>query len=351
MDIFELYATPEKHNELQAILTYAAQNHKDQLPASFIEKDIWVTELLRLLYDENLLNDQVVAFKGGTALSKCWKTISRFSEDIDLSIHWTTLLDNETDEVEMWSKTTKSNSQNKKFRNSQTKRLEEWSSDFTDKLNTRLEAYGIENLAAEQVDGSKGEKIQVKYPRLAESEGNSYLLDYVLLEFGARNRGKPTKNIKVTTYLSEAIETGSLKLPTAQVEAFAPEYILWEKLTALHQFCTQTKKVETHRLARHWYDTDRLIQDQVVSHLESKEAMYDVIEMKKQRWSQAGVDYESIISGQLQIIPEHGFLSQITEDHNASITGGMFFDTPDSMDVIMARLKKVQAEINKSLLS
>ncbi|GGO84318.1 hypothetical protein GCM10011348_30290 [Marinobacterium nitratireducens] len=44
-----------------------------------------------LLYDENLARDMDVAFKGGTALSKCRRAIERCSEDIDLSIHWADL--------------------------------------------------------------------------------------------------------------------------------------------------------------------------------------------------------------------------------------------------------------------
>lgn len=53
------------------------RKHEDGLPDLFLEKDLWVTEILRLLYEERLLGDYAVAFKGGTALSKCWKAIDR----------------------------------------------------------------------------------------------------------------------------------------------------------------------------------------------------------------------------------------------------------------------------------
>lgn len=50
----------------------------------FVEKDYWVTyALLRL--NESEFSDSVV-FKGGTSLSKGYKLIERFSEDIDLAI-------------------------------------------------------------------------------------------------------------------------------------------------------------------------------------------------------------------------------------------------------------------------
>jgi predicted nucleotidyltransferase component of viral defense system len=68
MNIFEFYTAPAKHNELLEILTIGAQNHPDGLAANFLEKDIWVTEILRLLYEEKLMGEHAIAFKGGTAL-------------------------------------------------------------------------------------------------------------------------------------------------------------------------------------------------------------------------------------------------------------------------------------------
>ena len=91
MHILDFYRDPTKHDELKQLLQLGAQKHPAGLPANFLEKDLWVTEILRLLYEEQLIGDFSVAFKGGTALSKCWKVIDRFSEDIDLSIHWADL--------------------------------------------------------------------------------------------------------------------------------------------------------------------------------------------------------------------------------------------------------------------
>lgn len=54
------------------------------LPSLYIEKDYWVTYILK-----NLANSEykdVAIFKGGTSLSKAYKIIDRFSEDIDLAV-------------------------------------------------------------------------------------------------------------------------------------------------------------------------------------------------------------------------------------------------------------------------
>ena len=49
-----------------------------------IEKDWWVTQVLRVLFSQPYAEH--LSFKGGTSLSKAWNVIERFSEDIDIAI-------------------------------------------------------------------------------------------------------------------------------------------------------------------------------------------------------------------------------------------------------------------------
>src|SRR5215204_3821736 len=49
-----------------------------------LEKDWWVTLTLKALFQSPYA--KYIVFKGGTSLSKCWKAISRFSEDIDIAL-------------------------------------------------------------------------------------------------------------------------------------------------------------------------------------------------------------------------------------------------------------------------
>jgi hypothetical protein len=54
------------------------------IPPEFVEKDYWVTYALYTIFTNEIGKDTV--FKGGTALSKCYNMIERFSEDIDLVV-------------------------------------------------------------------------------------------------------------------------------------------------------------------------------------------------------------------------------------------------------------------------
>jgi hypothetical protein len=54
------------------------------IPPEFVEKDYWVTYALFTIFNDDIGKD--IVFKGGTALSKCFHLIDRFSEDIDLVV-------------------------------------------------------------------------------------------------------------------------------------------------------------------------------------------------------------------------------------------------------------------------
>jgi predicted nucleotidyltransferase component of viral defense system len=56
------------------------------------EKDFWVTWVLDQLFADSELA-RLLMFKGGTSLSKAYRLIERFSEDIDLILDWRTLSD------------------------------------------------------------------------------------------------------------------------------------------------------------------------------------------------------------------------------------------------------------------
>ena len=55
------------------------------MQAQIVEKDFWVCWTLKELFDMPVIGEHLI-FKGGTSLSKVFKVIERFSEDIDVSI-------------------------------------------------------------------------------------------------------------------------------------------------------------------------------------------------------------------------------------------------------------------------
>ncbi len=56
-----------------------------RMEAAILEKDFWVCWILAMIFSDPDLGPHFV-FKGGTSLSKVYKVIDRFSEDVDLGI-------------------------------------------------------------------------------------------------------------------------------------------------------------------------------------------------------------------------------------------------------------------------
>lgn len=70
-----------EHDDFAAFVTAAAA--ESDLAEAFVEKDYWITEILRVIADT--LPGRAI-FKGGTSLSKGWGLLDRFSDDIDLFV-------------------------------------------------------------------------------------------------------------------------------------------------------------------------------------------------------------------------------------------------------------------------
>ena len=75
-----------KLHENKTLFRQAVQFTSDKMEILpiYIEKDYWVTYALYTLFNDEIGKETV--FKGGTALSKCYNMIERFSEDIDLVV-------------------------------------------------------------------------------------------------------------------------------------------------------------------------------------------------------------------------------------------------------------------------
>ncbi len=160
-----------------------------------IEKDMWVTSLLQVVF--GLPYADKFVFKGGSSLSKVWKLIHRFSEDIDLAMD-RSLFGLEGD-----------------LTKKQLKKLRKESSLFVkEKLASDIAAslrdYGIDTYCEVipepdgEGDGTYPEprKIHIAYKSVFDS-GDGYLRPEVLLEVGARSLFEPTSEAFVKSMISE----------------------------------------------------------------------------------------------------------------------------------------------------
>ena len=76
--------TDYNDTERKVMLQQAAD--AESLPEYAVEKDWWVTMVLKAMFQTSVA--EWLEFKGGTSLSKGWRLIERFSEDIDLALSY-----------------------------------------------------------------------------------------------------------------------------------------------------------------------------------------------------------------------------------------------------------------------
>ena len=199
-----------------------------------IEKDIWVCWVLQTLF--SMPGRPRMCFKGGTSLSKVFGVISRFSEDVDVTINHRTENAPKLDPFkEGISKT-------------EIKRIAEEFSNLTVKLVRESIVPYIRRKIEKEFGGDgfwfdidqTGEKLTLGYPSVFDrSDRSRYMSSSVLVEFGGKNSIDPQTSIKVRTEISRFLP--AIELPEAHVDVLDPKRTFWEKATLIHVECNRNK--------------------------------------------------------------------------------------------------------------
>jgi Nucleotidyl transferase AbiEii toxin, Type IV TA system len=216
---------------------------KSGRPPHLLEKDVWVVWALAQLFGSPI--GAHLSFKGGTSLSKAYKVIDRFSEDIDLTYDVRELIPELANPATGGMPPTRS--QSKKWTESIRETLPKWITDTVFPiLNNAIKAQG---LTASLRSESK-ERLFVDYTP-SQNKGYGYVKPSVLLDFGARSTGEPTERHKIVCDAATYID--QISFPVAQTRVMKLERTFCEKATAAHVYCIQGD-LKGERYARHWYD-------------------------------------------------------------------------------------------------
>ena len=222
-------------DELEVYVTRIAAS--TGIPAAHLEKDFWVTEVLRGAANASASTGCSVIFKGGTSLSKVHRMIRRFSEDVDLIVV-----------------------------------LPEGGTGMRD---TTLKAFVAAAETATGIESTVDHKTVTKgvkrttsfaYPTSHQAGG---LKPGVLMEIGTRGGALPNRRLPIQSLIAEHAET--IELPVDFEEAtptslrvLDPVRTLVEKLVLLHHAATDGDERRQTLTARHYYDIDRLLRDDTI---------------------------------------------------------------------------------------
>lgn len=299
-------------------------------PAHLLEKDIWVVYVLSAIYSSPLA--EKLTFKGGTSLSKAYKIIDRFSEDVDLTYDIRELVPDllrESNPIPI------SSSQEKKITSAVRHRLPTWIvSEVLPILESALTALKLE--VSLTISGKENEKLIVAYPAI--KTGTGYAATAIQLEFGARATGEPNHIHEVGCDIAGAIP--QVDFPIARPLVMAAERTFWEKATAAHVYCLQGR-LRGERYSRHWYDLAAIAQsDYYESAVNDRELGKKVAEHKSMFFAEkdatgAKVDYHHAVTGAIQLVPTGESLTALERDYMAMLEDGLLaLHQPDFSELI-----------------
>lgn len=325
-------------DQRELLLVAAAQIGRD--PA-ILEKDLWVVWTLAWLGGSPWADDLV--FKGGTSLSKVHRAIDRFSEDIDLTYDIRRLVkgapQGNPDPLPA------SRSQASKWTDEARDGLRDW---LGNQLVPALQSAAVG--VAAQV-GREGEDVLLRYQTVLEG-APAYLRTAVKLEFGGRATGEPADHAVVTCDLAAAAPD-EFGLPQARIRTMSSARTFWEKVTAMHVHCGQTRP-PAERFARHWFDVACLHRAGLASAALVDRALAGMVVEHKRAFFAPSAKYGSVdlgecLDGRLRILPSEEAGEELRRDYEAMLDAGYLWGWRPGWDEVLTIIEAVEADVNSAV--
>ena len=307
---------------------------KTNLPPQAVEKDAWVTLMLRMIFTSSLANHLI--FKGGTSLSKVFNLIQRFSEDIDLGI----------DRKYLGFEGNLSKGKIRKLRRACHTFV---SADLAELLQKQLVEYGVDKSLFElvventQVSDQDPETITVNYQSLFDDL--SYLPKRVLIEVSARSLIEPNQGVAIKSMIDEHHPETGFSESEFVVNATNPQKTFLEKLILLHEeFQKPQDKIRHLRMSRHFYDIGQILNSEYgQAALKNIELFKSIIAHRKVLTPMKTTNYENLTLQNLNIIPPNDILEKYKSDYKEMQNSMIHGESPDFgvlLDEITEKLKE-----------
>ena len=322
----------ERYSSLQA--TSAKMGYPDYA----VEKDWWVTEILRVL-DSMPVSENMV-FKGGTSLSKAWGIINRFSEDIDLAIN-----------REFFGfKGALSRTQVGKLRDASCHYL---TGQFITDFQKAIDAYGL-GIKPVPIDVETPDmdpvKIEIEYEPVVNYP--AYIKPRVLVEIGSRSMMEPSRDMELTSFIEHMNPALPFVEKPVVFPTVTPERTLIEKLFLLHEEHQRpVDKMQIEYRSRHFYDIYKLADTEFAQNAINDKNLYESIVAHRVLFSKmGGVDYTLHFPPHLNPIPPTQELLAKWKADYENVRASMILE-PDSeirFETILSKVRELTDRFNRT---
>jgi len=283
-----------------------------------VEKDWWVSRTLEIIFQMKFSNHLI--FKGGTSLSKAFKLIHRFSEDIDLAIDRNYFFETE----KIWSKNKRSQLR---------KKAGEFTAGiFLDELKKAYKKRGYEYLSCDIIHEKESDHdprvIEVHYKNIIPTY-SEYILPRLLIEVGCRSLREPYSVKKFGSLVDEVFVDKEFADPLFEIPTVEPERTFLEKIFLLHEeFSRPDEKMRVDRLSRHLYDIYHLTNSGIGDKAISDKDLYETIVSHRHKFSRIGkVDYNHHNPKLINPIPPDVVMQSWRDDY-AKMQEDMIYEDP-----------------------
>ncbi|MEL7599461.1 MAG: nucleotidyl transferase AbiEii/AbiGii toxin family protein [Proteiniphilum sp.] len=304
------------------------------MSAFAVEKDWWVVQTLSVIFEMEV--GQHLIFKGGTSLSKAWKLIERFSEDIDLAI--------DRDFFGYNGELTKK----------ERARLRKASGIYVDtvffnELKSGFEANGFSNLKMElvqEIESDKDRTINIFYPNVIPTPG--YVQPKIQLEIGCRSLREPFTMQPIASLVDESYPDSEFARKAVNVPTVNPERTFLEKIFLLHEeFQRPAEKMRVDRLSRHLYDVYKLSGNVfAVKALYNKE-LYQTIVDHRYKFNRIGhINYNLHQPQTIDMLPPTQLMDAWKADYATMVEQMIYETNPPTFNELISELTRLKEKIN-----
>lgn len=311
---------------------------ENRLQLQIIEKDWWVTAVLRALF--SLPYSEHISFKGGTNLSKCWNLIERFSEDADIAI--------DREYLGFGGTLSKTQISDKLRRAACSFVRETLKYDLAEKLienGVSADKFKV-NVNITPVTTTDPEIIEVEY----QSAFNTlpYIRSKVIIEVSGRSMNEPVVSVGVSSFIDDVFTNAPFAEPKFDVRAVVPERTFLEKVFLLHEeFSKPSGMIRTERMSRHLYDIAQMMDTPIVERALLDENLYKtVIDHRRMFIGLKGFDYSTLLPQTLSIVPQGEIREQWKEDYKVMQETMIYGDSP-SFDELIIKIQALNDRIRQ----
>jgi len=308
------------------------------MSAFAVEKDWWVSRTLDIIFQMDIANHLV--FKGGTSLSKAWKLIHRFSEDIDLAI--------DKDFFEGY-KGDISKSQIKKLR----KQAGVYTTEtFFEELKNEFYKKGFKNLEfkiIEAIDSDQDPRVlEIYYPNIISSS-SEYILPRVQIEVSCRSLREPFTMKTFGSLVDEIYQDKDFIEPLFEVPTVNPERTFLEKLFLLHEeFHRPEDKIRVDRLSRHLYDVYQLSKAGIDLRAINNKELYETIVAHRYKYARVGhVDYNLHNPNTLNSIPTASVIEAWNRDYSKMKEDMIYEESKPTFENLIDNLEELKGKLQE----